>query len=123
MLAAAALFHHVSGAVAAAPDGAAIYASKCAACHQAAGTGIAGTFPPLAGNPVVTGDPKKLIPIVTGGMSGKITVAGTAYNGSMPAWKGQLGNDEIAAVLTYIRSSWGNKASAIKPSQVKQGPE
>jgi mono/diheme cytochrome c family protein len=118
MLGAAAVVPHVQ-ASAAGPDGAAIYTSKCASCHQANGQGLAGAFPPLAGNPAVTGDPKKVIGIVENGLNGKITVNGKDYNGAMPAWKGQLKNDEIAAVVTYIRSSWGNHASAVKASQVK----
>ncbi|MGP6156468.1 MAG: c-type cytochrome [Vulcanimicrobiaceae bacterium] len=119
MLGAAAIVPHGQAAAAAGPDGAAIYASKCASCHQANGQGLAPAFPPLAGNSVVTGDPKKVIAIVSNGLNGKITVSGKDYNGAMPAWKGQLKNDEIAAVITYIRSSWGNKASAVKASDVK----
>lgn len=105
-------------AVSAAADGKAIYDSKCAACHQATGQGLTGAFPPLAGNKDVTGDPKKAISAVIKGMNGPLTVGGNTYNGAMPAWKGQLSNAEIAAVLTYVRSAWGNKASAVTEKQV-----
>ena len=57
-----------------------------------------GTFPPLANNPVVTGDPNKVIGIVLGGLHAPITVAGQSYNGMMPAWKGNLSNKDIADV-------------------------
>ena len=103
---------------AAAPDGDALYGSNCASCHQATGQGLPGAFPPLAKNSVVTGDATKLAKIVLNGLNGAVTVSGKTYNGSMPAFKGQLKNAEIAAVLTYIRSSWGNKASAVTESQV-----
>ncbi len=101
------------------PDGAKIYAANCASCHNAAGTGLPGTFPPLAGNPYVTGDPSKLIGTLDNGMHGAVSVNGKTYNSVMPAWKGTLKPDEIAAVLTYIRSSWGNNAPAVTEAQVK----
>ncbi|MFY9780313.1 MAG: cytochrome c [Candidatus Baltobacteraceae bacterium] len=112
-LGAVAVFPH-SQAASAASNGAAIYASKCASCHGANGQGLVPAFPPLAGNPVVTGDPKKVVAIINNGLNGKITVNGKDYNGAMPAWKGQLKPTEISAVATYIRSSWGNKASAVR---------
>ncbi len=103
---------------AAAADGGKVYQTNCSSCHQAEGTGLAGSFPPLAGNPVVTGDATKVAHIVKYGLSGNITVAGKAYNGMMPAWGQSLSNADIAAVLTFIRSSWGNKAGAVTEAQV-----
>ena len=103
---------------AAAADGAKVFETNCSSCHQANGQGIAGTFPPLAGNPVVTGDATTVIHIVKYGLNGKIMVAGGNYNGMMPAWGQQLSNADIASVLTYVRSSWGNKASAVTESAV-----
>ena len=102
----------------AASTGKAIYESKCASCHQVTGQGLAGAFPPLAGNNDVTGDPNKAISAIVKGLNGPLTVNGKTYNGVMPPWKGQLSNTEIAAVLTYVRTSWGNKASAITEQQV-----
>lgn len=104
---------------AAASDGAKVYSTNCSSCHQASGQGVEGTFPPLAGNPVVTGDPKKVIGIVKNGLNGKIEVKGHSYNGMMPAWGQQLSDGDIAAVVTYVRSSWGNKAGAVTADQVK----
>lgn len=103
---------------ASAAAGAKVFTTNCSSCHQANGKGQPGVFPPLAGNAVVTGSADKVIHIVKNGLSGKITVNGATYNGQMPAWKGTLSDSDIASVVTYIRSSWGNKASAVTASQV-----
>lgn len=99
-------------------DGKALFAAKCAACHQATGLG-SGPFPPLAANPDVTGaDTAGIIATVLNGRNGPITVSGREYGGAMPAWKGQLTNAEIATVLSYIRSAWTNKAAIVTEAQV-----
>ncbi len=103
---------------AAASDGATVYQTNCSSCHQASGQGLAGTFPPLAGNPVVTGSAAPVIHIVKDGLTGQISVKGGTYTGQMPAWGQTLSNADIAAVLTYVRSAWGNAASAVTPAQV-----
>ena len=109
-----------SAAQAGNPDsnGAKVYATNCASCHQADGKGVAGAFPPLAGNPAVTGDPEKVIRIVKYGLNGKIEVEGHAFNGMMPSWDSQLSNAQIADAVAHIRSSWGNSASAVTEAQV-----
>lgn len=99
-------------------DGAKIYDTNCSSCHGAAGAGSPGAFPPLAGNPVVTGDPMKVVHIVRNGLTGPIVVHGAKFDGAMPAWKATLSNAEVAAVVTHIRSSWGNSASAVTEAQV-----
>lgn len=78
-----------------------------------------GTFPPLAGNPVVDGPAAALIHIVEDGLTGAITVNGVAYNGQMPAWGQTLSAGDIAAVLTYVRSSWGNHGTPVATADVK----
>jgi|HubBroStandDraft_4_1064222.scaffolds.fasta_scaffold00002_64 ubiquinol-cytochrome c reductase cytochrome b subunit len=99
--------------------GAPVFANNCSSCHGAQGQGVPGAFPPLANNPVVTGDPNKVIGIVTGGLHGTISVNGQSYNGMMPAWKGTLTSKQIADVITYVRGSLGNnKASAVTEAQV-----
>ena len=98
--------------------GAATYNANCASCHQAGGKGLAGAFPPLAGNPVVTGDPANVVHIVKYGLTGKVMVGPDAYNGVMPPWGSQLSDAQIAGVVTYIRSSWGNNAPAVTAAQV-----
>jgi mono/diheme cytochrome c family protein len=112
-----------AGTSAGAANGAAIYATNCAGCHNAAGTGTPGAFPPLAGNVAVTGDPKTLVHVLLYGLNGPIEANGQKYNNVMPAWKGQLKNAEIAAVATYIRASWGNKAAAITEAEVAGVPK
>ncbi|MGA2761279.1 MAG: cytochrome b N-terminal domain-containing protein [Candidatus Cybelea sp.] len=100
-------------------NGAKVFAANCASCHGAQGQGMSGTFPPLANNPVVTGDPNKVIGIVTSGLHGQISVGGMSYNGQMPAWKGQLSNKDMADVITYIRGGLGsNHASPVTEAQV-----
>lgn len=100
-----------------AANGATIYNTNCSSCHQATGKGLAGQFPPLAGNPVVNGPAGTVIHIVKNGLTGPVKVNGVTYNGMMPAWK-QLQPAEIAAVITYVRSSWGNHGSAVTEAQV-----
>lgn len=95
-----------------------VYQTNCSSCHQTNGQGVPGTFPPLAGNAVVVGDPAKVIHIVKYGLTGSITVGGKSYGGVMPAWGPTLSNDDIAQAVTYIRSSWGNKASAVTEADV-----
>lgn len=96
----------------AAVDGGAIFAANCAACHQANGEGLPGVFPPLAGSEWVVGEPKVLANILLHGIVGEIAVKGQTYAGMMPPFP-QLSDAEIAAVLTHIRSTWGNQAEAI----------
>ena len=98
--------------------GATVYTANCAGCHGAAGTGQPGVFPPLANNPVVTGPADKVITIVDGGLTTPITVNGANYSGTMPAWKGNLKPDQIADVISYIRSTWGNKGGPVTAAQV-----
>ncbi|MBC5800140.1 MAG: cytochrome b N-terminal domain-containing protein [Candidatus Eremiobacteraeota bacterium] len=94
-----------------------IFAQNCASCHSANGKGQAGVFPPLAGNKEVTGDPHFIIGVLLNGLKNH-KIEGKDYSAQMPAWKGQLTNADIAAVITYIRTSWGNKASPVSEAQV-----
>ena len=101
-------------------DGKLVYANFCAACHQAAGTGNpANGCPPVAGADWVLAEgPNRLIRLILHGAGGPIEVNGQTWNGVMPPWKDVLSDDQIAAVLTYIRADWGNKAAAVTPEQV-----
>ena len=98
--------------------GSSVFSQNCSGCHGAAGAGQPGIFPPLAGNPHVTGDKKYVIGVLLNGLNGKIEVKGATYQGQMPAWKGQLTNKQIADVATYIRNAWGNKADAVTEADV-----
>lgn len=102
----------------AAIDGSAVYASRCIACHQAGGTGLSGVFPPLAESEWVVGDETTLVALVLHGISGPLTVKGKSYDGAMPAFAGQLQDAEIAAVLSHIRSQWGNSAEPVAAATV-----
>jgi len=95
-----------------------VYGNKCAACHQLTGQGLPGVFPPLKGSAVVTAaDPTEHIRTVLHGLSGK-PIGGTTYGSAMPAFADQLNDEEIAAVLSYERTSWGNQAKPVKPEDV-----
>jgi ubiquinol-cytochrome c reductase cytochrome b subunit len=107
-----------SGIAAGAAHGAKIFAANCSSCHGATGQGTPGSFPPLAANPDVSGDPAKVAHIVMYGLQGPLTVKGATYNGTMPPWKGTLGNGDIADVLTYLRTTWGNNAAPITAAEV-----
>jgi mono/diheme cytochrome c family protein len=93
------------------------FSTVCAACHQANGKGLPGAFPSLAGSDWVTADPETPIRIVLAGLSGPIKVAGADYNSMMPPPPG-LDDEKIAAVLTYVRKSFGNTADAVTKDQV-----
>ncbi len=99
-------------------DGAAIFASLCVACHQATGLGLPGVFPPLAASEWVLGKDTTAAAILLHGINGALTVKGVVYKGAMPAFQEQLSDEQIAAVLTHIRSQWGNAAAAVKPETV-----
>ena len=97
--------------------GAQIYTSRCVACHQSDGRGVPGAFPPLAGDPVVNDSASTHLHIVINGLQGK-TINGVAYSAAMPAWGPMLSDAEIAAVVTYERSSWGNHGSPVTVADV-----
>jgi mono/diheme cytochrome c family protein len=94
-----------------------VYTLHCQSCHMENGQGQPDIYPPLAKTTYVK-DVKKNIKIILEGQSGEITVNGKKYNSIMPA-QPYLTDQEIADVLTYVRSSWGNKYPAVKPAQVK----
>lgn len=101
-----------------------IFTQYCAVCHQTTGLGVAGQFPPLAGSEWALsqdwhGD-NHLVKIVLNGLQGPITVKGNPYNNAMAPWGGVLNDDQIAAVLTYIRNEWGNSAPHITPEFVAE---
>lgn len=103
-------------------NGASIFTTNCSSCHQANGKGLPGAFPPLAGNSVVVGSASKVIHIVKNGLTGSVTINGNTYNGVMPAWKSKLSTADIAHVVSYIRTSWGNHASTVSTAQVQSTP-
>ena len=98
--------------------GAALYRTSCASCHQTNGGGLAGVFPPLAGDPVVTAeDPTRHIEVILYGLQGE-AIGGIEYPTAMPGWSQQLSDAEIAAVVNHERTSWGNQAPTVTTEQV-----
>jgi nitrite reductase (NO-forming) len=98
--------------------GATTYARVCAACHQPNGQGIPGAFPPLASSDYLAAAPiSKLADSIVRGMQGPVVVNGVTYNAMMPPMP-FLTDEEIAAALTYARSSWGNKLGGVTPADV-----
>lgn len=106
-------------------EGREIYSREgfCVTCHQEDGRGLSASgFPPLAGTRWVNGNEDRLIKIALNGLLGPIKVLNKEYPGQVPMtpYKGMLNDREIAAVLTYVRNSFGNTASAINADQVKK---
>jgi mono/diheme cytochrome c family protein len=95
-----------------------VYLQQCLACHMATAVGVEGMNPPLIKTKFVLGDKPTLVKIVLNGMKGNVDIDGDTYHGVM-APHSDLTDLQIADVLTYVRNSFGNKASAVTPAQVK----
>ena len=100
------------------PDGKNIYQIYCLTCHQEDGEGVPSMNPPLNSG-YAAGEKSKIIEILLKGLKGKVKIDGKYYTNIM-ASQAFLKDDQIAAVLTYVRSSFGNKASMVLPEDVKQ---
>ncbi len=87
--------------------------SNCAACHMANGLGSPGLFPPLAGSEWVNGSTERLAVAILKGLAGPITVKGTPFNNVMPPWEPALSDVQLAQVMSFVRSSWGNSGSIV----------
>jgi len=105
--------------------GGAVFAreSHCITCHQASGAGLATVYPPLDGSPWVTGNPERLIKVALNGLWGPLEVKGKTYDPArgippMTPFRSILSDEELAAVLTYVRNSWSNKAAPVLPATV-----
>jgi mono/diheme cytochrome c family protein len=97
-----------------------LFSANCVTCHQANGQGQPGQFPPLAGSEFVLGDASnRLIAIVLKGLQGPVQVKGQGFNNAMQPWEGQYTDQQLAAILSYVRSDWGNNAPEIPPEAVK----
>ena len=108
----------VRRAPASANDGGRVYAANCSSCHQPDGRGVPGAFPPLAGNPDVTGDSRRVIAVVENGRRGRLRVAGGSYDAVMPGWRGLLSDQDVAAVVSFIRTAWNNGAAPVSEADV-----
>ena len=85
-----------------------LFAANCAACHQRNGRGVPQAFPALDGNALVQGEPRALVGVLLNG------------RGGMPAFRNELDDAQIAAVLTYVRGAWSNRAGPMPPSLVTE---
>ena len=95
------------------PTGEQLYNDNCAACHQKAGQGIPGAFPPLKGDKLALGDEQAAAFLLLTG------------RGGMPAFKDSLSDAELATIMTYVRTAWGNKGKPIAPAvfaKARTGP-
>jgi len=98
--------------------GKSVYTAHCLSCHQADGGGVPNLNPPLDQTKWVLGDKHALIQWVLKGSRGKVEIDGETFHNTMPP-QAYLTDQQIADALTYIRNSFGNKASAVQPSEVK----
>jgi mono/diheme cytochrome c family protein len=109
-----------SGAAALLAQGKRTYETICGACHGVDGLGKPGQAPPLAGSEWVNAKGfKRLAQIPLDGLNGEVEVKGQEWNASMAAMGAALSDADLAAVLTYVRSSWGNKAEPVTADDVK----
>lgn len=95
-----------------------LYERTCFACHQIEGQGIPNAFPPLAKSDFLNANPDRAISTVLNGLSGEITVNGNKFNNVMTSQN--LTDEQVADVLTYIYSNWGNNKTVITPAKVKE---
>jgi mono/diheme cytochrome c family protein len=103
----------------AAGNGALLYKQYCLSCHQADGGGVSNMNPPLIKTSYVLGDKVRLAKIILNGFSERVEIEGEMYSNVMPAFN-YLTNQQIADVLTYVRSNFTNKASAVSAAEVNK---
>lgn len=101
-------------------SGADLYNMRCVSCHQPTGQGTPGVYPPLAGSEVVNGPAEIPIKIVLKGLTGPVVVRGNKFEGTMPAFGVgiEMTDEEVAAVLTHVRSQWGNTGGPVTAEEV-----
>jgi nitrite reductase (NO-forming) len=99
--------------------GSVLFKGTCSTCHQPNGEGLANVFPPLAKSDLLAKTPQRALEIVLNGLTGPITVNGNQYNSVMPPMS-QLNDDEVANILTYVQSSWGNNGPQVTAKQVAE---
>src|SRR5207244_9716774 len=96
-----------------------VFSANCQTCHQANGLGVPGQYPPLAGSEFTSGGSRRMAMIVLKGLQGPVEVKGQQYGTAvMQPWDKTLTDKQIADVMTYERSEWGNSASPVTPEQI-----
>lgn len=99
-------------------SGAEVYLAECASCHQNRGEGRFPVFPPLAGSARANADIAPLVAMTLHGLTGPIESNGVPYSGLMPGLS-HLDDEDIAAVLSHVRSAWGNNSAPVQAADVK----
>lgn len=111
------LFANLSPAQDAPPDqvamGKTVYMTVCFACHQPTGLGLPPVFPPLTKSEYVNGPAERMAAMILKGNAGPMTIEGKPYNNIMPGQEAMLTDEKIAAVMTYVRSNFGNTSPAV----------
>jgi mono/diheme cytochrome c family protein len=97
-----------------------LYIQQCAACHQANGLGVPGAFPPLAGSIWPLGNEERVIKIVLAGIAGEMEVNGQKYVGNMPNIGAGLKDAQVANIISYVRTAWGNKGEPVMDTKVAE---
>ncbi len=119
LIAACALLTPVLSCAQDSPDlGKQVYMTLCVACHQPTGLGLPPVFPPLSKTEYVSGSAERFAAIILKGIIGPITVNGQLYTNVMPPQEAMLTDEKIAAVVTFVRSNFGNLSSAVTPEVV-----
>jgi mono/diheme cytochrome c family protein len=96
------------------------FMTMCTPCHQETGLGLPNQFPPLAGSDWVNAaGHARLVRIVLDGFTGPVEVNGKSFNNTMVPWRGTMSDEQIAAVLSYVRQAWGNKGAPVGVDNVK----
>jgi nitrite reductase (NO-forming) len=95
-----------------------VYDRICTTCHQPDARGMTGIFPPLAQSDFLMEDPERAVRVVMEGLQGPVTVNGQTFNGAMPNFS--LSDEEIAAVLSYVRSNFGNAGTPVTVADVQR---
>jgi mono/diheme cytochrome c family protein len=95
-----------------------LYRAHCSACHGKDGRGARRLFPPLTGSTWATGDPSLPIRVVLHGLEGTLTLDGVTYMNRMPPLGQRLSDSEVAAILTFVRASWGNRMGPVSAAEV-----
>ena len=99
--------------------GKALYGGNCANCHQGSGAGQPGAYPPLVASEWVMGSKERLAAIMFHGISGSLSVKGDTFSTQvMPGWGTVFTDEKIAAIMTYIRGSWGNNGDPVTADEV-----
>jgi mono/diheme cytochrome c family protein len=99
-------------------EGKKVYMTVCFACHQPTGMGLPPVFPPLTKSEYVNGSAERFAAMILKGNIGPMTIDGKPYNNVMPGQEAALADDKIAAVMTFVRQTFGNSAPAVTPDVV-----